>query len=176
MRRNTVPRPTFAGVTAVLALVMASAGTGYAAGLAKDSVRSKNIVDGQVRTADLGRDSVKSAQVDDGSLRAQDFRPGEIPPGPAGAPGVSGYDVWTPSDQGGTTSTFISAQENDTVITNCPAGKKVFSGGVTYVFPKATVINRSGPMADGTGWLIEFTNPSDVTGLMDISIVCGMVT
>lgn len=35
-------------------------GTAYAAGLAKDSVKSKNIKDGQVKTPDLAKDSVSA--------------------------------------------------------------------------------------------------------------------
>jgi hypothetical protein len=65
-----------------LAVVLALAGTSYAAGLAANSVKSKQIKDGAVRTVD----------VKDGGLLALDFKPGELPAGPAGPKGAPGQN------------------------------------------------------------------------------------
>src|SRR5690348_15484709 len=64
-------RPAPALVVAVVALVLALGGTGYAA-------------------ATLPKNSVTSKQVVDRSLRAADFAPGQLPPGRTGATGATG--------------------------------------------------------------------------------------
>ena len=58
--------------------------------LEKDSVRSKHIVDGQVKRRDLNKRAVTSAKVVDGSLFGRDFAPGELPAGPRGPQGDEG--------------------------------------------------------------------------------------
>jgi hypothetical protein len=67
------PRVGYANVASTLALVVALGGTGaYAASLAKDSVTSKQIKDGAVKSVDLGAASVTGAKVKDGSLTGGD--------------------------------------------------------------------------------------------------------
>ena len=84
-------RLSYANVVASLALFVALGGTSYAAvTLSKNSVRSKHIKNGQVKSADLGKNAVVSAKVKDQSLLARDFRPGQLPAGPPGAPGATG--------------------------------------------------------------------------------------
>ena len=73
--------PSPALLVAVLALVVATAGTGYAAvELAKNSVGSKQ----------LKKNAVVSKKVKDGSLKAGDFEAGSLPAGPQGAQGAQG--------------------------------------------------------------------------------------
>ncbi len=53
-------RPTYANVTATIALFLALGGVAYASfHLPKNSVKSKNIVDGQVKAPDLAPNAVK---------------------------------------------------------------------------------------------------------------------
>jgi hypothetical protein len=60
----------------------------YAAvALPKNSVTSKQIKNGQVKTADLAKNAVTGAKVKDGSLLSADFKPGQLV---AGAPGPQG--------------------------------------------------------------------------------------
>jgi hypothetical protein len=79
-------RPTYANVVSTLALVVALGGTGaYAAGLAKDSVKSKQIKNGAVKTVDIkdnaitgakiANGSVAGAKIQDGSITADDIAP-----------------------------------------------------------------------------------------------------
>ncbi|MBJ7359497.1 hypothetical protein [Nocardioides sp.] len=68
-----LPRSAFANVTATLALAVSLGGGAYAAGLAKDSVRSKQIKDGVIRTVDLKSGAVTGAKVADGSLTGADI-------------------------------------------------------------------------------------------------------
>jgi hypothetical protein len=78
-------------VVALVALVLAMGGTGYAAFKApKNSVTSSSIKNGQVKNADLGSNSVTSPKVKDGSLLKQDFAAGQLPAGPTGATGATG--------------------------------------------------------------------------------------
>lgn len=78
-------------VIALLALFVALGGSSYAAvKLAKNSVLSKHIKNGQVKRADLGSASVDSSKVANGALRSEDFAPGQVPAGERGAPGEPG--------------------------------------------------------------------------------------
>src|SRR3954469_18380806 len=87
----SVRRPSPAMLVAVTALVVSLGGNSYAAvKLAKNSVTSKAIKDGQVQRADLARNAVGSPQVADGSLLAADFKAGQLPAGPQGLKGDKG--------------------------------------------------------------------------------------
>ena len=79
--RSPLSSPKFANVTALLALVVATAGTSYAAvTLPKHSVGTKQ----------LQKNAVVSKKVKDGSLLATDFAAGQLPKGEQGAPGAPG--------------------------------------------------------------------------------------
>ena len=69
------PRLTYANVVATLALVLAiGGGTVYAAiHLGKNSVRSKNIAAGAVKSSDLGKDAVTGAKVRNGAIATDDL-------------------------------------------------------------------------------------------------------
>jgi hypothetical protein len=86
-------RLTYSGVVATLALFVALGGGAYAIGVAKNSVTSKSIKRGQVKTSDIGPGAVTGAKVKDASLLAGDFAAGQIPPGPPGAKGAPGQDA-----------------------------------------------------------------------------------
>jgi hypothetical protein len=84
-------RLTYANVMATIAVFVALGGSGYAAvRLSKNSVTSRTIKNGQVKTADLAKNAVTSVKVTDGSLLATDFKPGQLPGGPAGPAGPTG--------------------------------------------------------------------------------------
>ena len=78
-------------VVALIALVVAMSGTGYAAvTLSNNSVKSKHIAKGNVKRSDIGSSAVNSGKVANGSLQAGDFAPGQLPQGPQGAQGPQG--------------------------------------------------------------------------------------
>lgn len=62
---------TYSNVMATIAVFIALGGGAYAA-LGKNSVKSKQIKDGQVKTADLAADAVDSSKVGDGTLSGAD--------------------------------------------------------------------------------------------------------
>lgn len=72
---RTSGRITYANVTSTLALVVAlGAGGAYAAG----SVKSKDIVDGQVKAVDMHRNAVGSSTIKDRSVSAADLGAGSV--------------------------------------------------------------------------------------------------
>lgn len=85
MNLTHVSRPSYAGVAATLALVVALGGGGaYAAGLAHNSVKSPQIKNGAVKAQDLAAGAVTSGQVSDGSLTGADIDESTLvlPPAP----------------------------------------------------------------------------------------------
>jgi hypothetical protein len=74
MRQRLRSHLTYANVMATLAVFVALGGGTYAAfHLPKDSVRSKQIKNGQVKSVDLATGAVNSANVADGSLTGTDI-------------------------------------------------------------------------------------------------------
>jgi hypothetical protein len=72
-------RLSYANVVATIALFVALGGSGYAAvTLSKNSVTSKSIKNGQVKTADLAKNAVTSAKIKDFSLLPKDFKSGVL--------------------------------------------------------------------------------------------------
>jgi hypothetical protein len=76
----------YANVTATMALVVALGGSAYAA----NTVRSKDIKNGEVQRVDLANNAVTSGKVRNGTLLSKDFKRGQIPAGQKGAPGAPG--------------------------------------------------------------------------------------
>ena len=133
-----------ATVIAMIALMVALAGTGYAAtSLPRNSVGN----------AQLQANAVTTSKVKNGSLLKVDFAPGELPAGPAGpqgpagTPGISGLqrvDVTTSSNS-------VSPK---TLLVNCPASKKAIGGGARVLGSGATKVSigASFPDSSGTQW------------------------
>jgi hypothetical protein len=83
-------RITFANVMSLAAVFIALGGGAYAITLKKNSVRSKQIKAGAVKTGDLANNAVTSPKVADGSLSGEDFAAGELPQGAQGPQGERG--------------------------------------------------------------------------------------
>jgi hypothetical protein len=86
-RISTYLRNNVLGLVAIFIALGAGA---YAAGLPKNSVKSKQIKAGAVKNSDLADNAVTSEKVKDGSLLGADFATGELPVGPVGATGAQG--------------------------------------------------------------------------------------
>ncbi len=85
--RSIFANGRYANITATVALVVAiSGGTAYAA----NTIRSSDIVNGQVKRVDIKKNAINSGKVANGSLKARDFRAGQLPAGPAGPAGATG--------------------------------------------------------------------------------------
>jgi hypothetical protein len=94
MRLPSIRRPSPSMAVAVMALVVASTGTSYAAGLIgsadirNNSVQSQDIKDKTVKGRDIKNDVIGSNKVRNGSLKSRDFKAGQLPAGPQGPAGV----------------------------------------------------------------------------------------
>lgn len=66
--RTSRRRPSYANVTATLALVVALCGGAYAAGLGRNDVKSKNIAPKAVKTSDLATKAVKTPKIADDAV------------------------------------------------------------------------------------------------------------
>lgn len=88
----------------VMALVVASTGTSYAAGLIgsddirNNSIQSKDIKDRAIKGRDVKNDVIGSNKIRNGSLKARDFEEGQLP---AGAQGPAGVGRWALVDASG---------------------------------------------------------------------------
>jgi hypothetical protein len=88
----------------VMALVVASTGTSYAAGLIgsddirNNSIQSKDVKDRTLKGRDIKNDVIGSNKVRNGSLKARDFKEGQLP---AGAQGPAGVGRWALVDASG---------------------------------------------------------------------------
>ena len=102
MIRLRHPRPTPSMVVACLALAIALGGTGYAATV-------------------FPRNSVGTAQVKNFSLLRQDFRPGQLLPGPRGPAGPAG--AAGPAGPAGPAARWAVVRSDGTIIAQ--------SGGIT---------------------------------------------
>jgi hypothetical protein len=101
----------YANVTATLALVASLGGTAYAA----NSIRSRDIVDGQVRRADLADGAVTSSKVRNNTLLRKDFKTGQLPRGRTGPPGPPGPkgDAGAPAPLAPSAASTISGRPAD---------------------------------------------------------------
>jgi hypothetical protein len=116
-------RLTYANVMSTLAVFIALGGSSFAAvKLAKNSVSSVNIKNGEVKRADLASNAVNGAKVADGSLLAADFQAGQLPAGPTGLQGPKG-------DAGATNVKVHAATGNHYATVECPAGERATGGG-----------------------------------------------
>lgn len=86
LSRQIATRLTFANVVAMTALFVALGGSSYAA----VTITGKNIKNNSVTTQDIKNNSVTGRDVRNRSLLAEDFKPGQLPGGPAGPSGASG--------------------------------------------------------------------------------------
>jgi hypothetical protein len=147
---------------ALIALLVASAGTSYAAvSLPAGSVGSAAIKDGAVSVAKLHADAVDSSKVADHSLLAKDFKAGQLPrgargetgptgaPGPGGAAGAAGA-AGAPGAQGAPGPSAAAFATQDAVQTR-------FNIGSTYApivsLTGADVHSASDPGTHSTGAL-----------------------
>ena len=172
-----VHRPiTFANVTAVLALVVAMSGTGYALTIPKNSVGSKQIKN----------NSVKATDVKDGSLLAGDFKAGQLPAGAQGVPGPIGTTGPATVRFNEALADLANGAELSLDVF-CAAGRQAIGGGgrgdltnseltkITSSRPVISSANTGAPANDGTftGWRITVVNENNGAGIRpQVWVVC----
>jgi hypothetical protein len=131
---------------ATIALFVALGGTSVAAvHLAKNSVTSTSIKNGQVKNKDLANNAVTSSKVKDRSLLGKDFKAGQLPKGAQGPKGDQGAkgDQGQPGATGPSNGYFSTTSNTSTPVAwvtsgpgaaqrtlSLPAGKCILNGAV----------------------------------------------
>ncbi len=107
MRLPSLRRPSPSMAVSIMALVVASTGTSYAAGLIgsddikNNSIQSKDVKDGTLKGRDIKGDSIGSNKIRNGSLKSRDFKAGQLPAGAVGPAGPAGVGRWALVDATG---------------------------------------------------------------------------
>jgi hypothetical protein len=131
MRLPRMGRPSPALVLAFVALFVALGGTGYAAlQLPKNSVGSKQIRKGAVKTSEIANNAVTGRKVRPRSLTAADFRVGSLPRGERGPAGPAG-----PTGPAGSARAYGYVTETGTLVSaRSKGGATVSHTGGTGVY------------------------------------------
>jgi hypothetical protein len=133
MRLPSLRRPSPSMVVSIMALVVASTGTSYAAGLiGSDDVRnnsltSQDVKDGSLKGRDITGDSIGSNKVRNGSLKSKDFKAGQLPAGAVGPAGPAGVGRWALVDA---TGAIIAQSGGFSVTAGYPAAPAAANGNV----------------------------------------------
>jgi hypothetical protein len=163
-----IPRPTYGGVTATLALFVALAGTSYAAlsvtganvkngtltgaDLRNGSVAGRDIANGTLKGSDVKNGALTGADVKDGALLASDFKPGELPSGPAGPAGPQGPGGLSDVVVRRTDITVPGLEDADATA-SCADGEQAVGGGASHsgtVFENIGIVWSAPLRADGS--------------------------
>jgi hypothetical protein len=170
----------YANVTATLALIVALGGTSYAAiNLPANSVGSRQLKKRAVTNSKLRANAVTSGTVRNGSLRANDFKPGQIPAGPAGPPGATNIvRRLAPSP-------VVAPGAVGAALATCGPGEHVITGGLEgegVVFtPNTFAVEESFPRTTSTpagavptAWYVEARNNASGSSQFLAFVVCAL--
>ncbi len=188
-----IPRPTFSGSIAVLALFVALGGSSYAAiqisgsNVQNGTITHKDVKNESLKGTDVDNGSLKSADVKNGSLDADDFKSGELPAGPTGPQGIQG-----PQGPAGATNVvsrrvnaLVAAGTNEPALASCSTGERAVGGGggITGVLTGQAGIVLSEPReADGstpesgevaTKWAVFGLNQTAVAQVLSVHVLCA---
>jgi hypothetical protein len=176
-------RPSPALVISCVALFLVLAGTAFAAGIAKNSVRSAQIADGTVRTIDLrdnavnapkiAPDAVGSEEIAENAVSSPEVAPDSLTSSDLGAASVTSSEVADHSLSGvdlapdsvranelGTItqrniSAAIQAGKTGSVSATCEPGEQIISGGGQ---PSVFGVEMTTTRPEGNGWLYQAKN------------------
>ncbi|HEX6782419.1 MAG TPA: hypothetical protein VF125_10375 [Solirubrobacterales bacterium] len=176
-------RPSPALAIACLALFMALTGSAFAVGIAKNSVRSAQIVDGAVRTIDLrdnavnspkiAPDAVGSEEIAENAVASPEVAQDALTASDLGAASVAspevadqsltasdlGPDSVAASELGAVTlrsnSAKVAKGATGTVSVTCAAGEQVLSGGGQ---PGHFGTEMTSSKPSGNGWIYQAVN------------------
>jgi hypothetical protein len=151
-------RPTYASVTATLALFIALGGGAYAAStLPANSVGAKQIKKSAVERVKLKNNAVDGSKVLDNSLEGADIKESTLAKVPLAATAdaathanaAAAMDKITYRTASGTAAPM---SDSTAATAACEAGQHVIGGGVRVDNPAVAVVDDSYPEAGGTAW------------------------
>lgn len=184
-------------VISCVALFMALTGSALAVGIAKNSVRSAQIVDGSVRSIDLrdnavnaakiapssvgseelAENSVESPEVAPDSLSSQDLGAASVASSEVADQSLSaadlGPDAVNASELGTVTlrtnSAKVAKDASGSVSANCAAGEQVLSGGGQ---PSHFGTEMTSSRPSGNGWLYQALNKTGGEDTITAFVLC----
>lgn len=195
--KNRSFRPSPALLISCVALFLALTGSAFAVGVAKNSVRSAQIVDGTVRTVDLrdnsvnalkiAPDAVGSEEIAENAVASPEVATDSLTNQDLGAASVTSSEVadqsLTASDLGPdsvgsselrtvsvrTNSATIAKDANGTVTVQCAAGEQVLSGGGQ---PGHFGTEMTSSRPSGNGWQYQAQNKTGGQETITVFALC----
>jgi hypothetical protein len=183
MVRRIRLRPTYASVTATLALFVALGGGAYAAGvLPANSVGSKQIKRNAVVRAKIKNNAVDGSKVLDGSLTGDDIKESSL----AKIPSAVLADNATNATHSGssaaldkviyrTATATAAANSGNGATAGCDAGQHVVGGGVRVDDPLNAFIVDDYPDAGNTAWSGRVGNSGPAAVGFTVYAICTTV-
>lgn len=190
-------RPSPALVISCVALFLALTGSALAVGLAKNSVRSPQIVDGAIRSVDLRDNSVKAEkiapdavggeEIAENAVESPEVAPDSLTNQDLGAASVASSEVadqsLTAEDLGPdsvaaselgtvtvrTNSTTVANGANGGVSVACAAAEQVLGGGGQ---PGHFGTEMTSSRPSGNGWLYQAKNNSGGEDSLTVFALC----
>ena len=186
-RKTRSFRPSPALVISCVALFLALTGSALAVGIAKNSVRSAQIVDGTVRTVDLrdnsvtapkiapdsvgseeiAENAVESPEVAPESLTAADLGANSVGAGELQADSVGSSELGTVTVR--TNSTTVANNGNGSVSVSCAPGEQLLSGGGQ---PGHFGTEMTSSRPSGNSWLYQAKNNSGSEDTLTVFALC----
>lgn len=161
--KNRSYRPSPALVISCVALFLALTGSALAVGIAKNSVRSAQIVDGSVRTVDLrdnavnapkiAPDAVGSEEIAENAVESVEVAPDALTAGDLGPNAVGSSELGAVTLR--SNSAKLAKGATGTVSVNCAAGEQVLSGGGQ---PGHFGTEMTSSKPSGDGWVYQAVN------------------
>lgn len=152
-------RLTYANVTSTLALVIAmSGGAAYAA----NTIRSTDIVDGEVKTNDLASNAVTTAKVRNESLTAPDIAPSGVGASELATDSVGVDEIQVTALPAFTYQSTASSASDTTVTKEVVAtcgrtSSSVVTGGGFVISPNISAIVHRSYAVSSKAWLVRVT-------------------
>ena len=185
MKRIRAMRPTYAGVTATLALTLAlGMGGAYAAqkitseSIAPGAVTSKHIRDARVKTVDLAPDSVTAEKLADGSIGTPEIATGavtetELLYNTVDAPHLKAHSVTDGALAlvGRKTTIDVPAGGTGALTASCFPHEVAISGGGGFSgSPAGAILTNSEKANDG--WYVEGRNTANSSKTLIAQAFC----
>lgn len=170
-------RPSPALVISCLALFLALTGSAFAVGIAKNSVRSAQIVDGSVRTVDLRDNAVNAQKIAPDSVGSEEIAENAIASSEVADQSLTasdlGPDSVASSELAGVTvrtnTTKVAKGANGSVSVNCAPGEQVLGGGGQ---PGHFGTEMTSSRPSGGGWLYQAVNNTGGEDTLTVFALC----